>query len=151
MQIITAPEPIHIKHPSIFLAGSIEQDTASRWQDALIKKLNHRNITILNPRRKFWDPDWEQSISNPNFREQVDWELKAMEKADMIFMYFDPETKSPITLLELGLFAKSKKLMVYCPNGYWRKGNVDFICEKYRIDQLENIDAFTTVISSYFP
>ena len=39
MQIITAPEPLKIKSKSIFLAGSIEQDKATRWQDDVIGKL----------------------------------------------------------------------------------------------------------------
>lgn len=51
-------------------------------------------------------------------------------------MYFDPKTKSPITLLELGLFARSQKLIVYCPTGYWRKGNVDVVCERYNVHQV---------------
>jgi hypothetical protein len=48
-------------------------------------------------------------------------------------MYFDPNTKSPISLLELGLFAQSKKLIVCCPRGFWRKGNVDITCDRYGI------------------
>ena len=48
-------------------------------------------------------------------------------------MYFDPNTKSPISLLELGLFAKSGKLIVYCPEGFWRKGNVDVVCKRYEV------------------
>ncbi len=50
-------------------------------------------------------------------------------------MYFDPDTKSPITLLELGLIVRDKptRLIVYCPEGFYRKGNVDIICRKYKI------------------
>lgn len=36
-------------------------------------------------------------------------------------------------LLELGLFAKSGKLLVCCPEGYWRRGNVEVICARYQI------------------
>jgi hypothetical protein len=55
-------------------------------------------------------------------------------------MYFSPETKSPISLLELGLYANSGKLVVYCPEGFWRKGNVDIVCEKYFIPNFDNWD-----------
>jgi hypothetical protein len=48
-------------------------------------------------------------------------ELSAMEMAHIIIMYFDPNTKSPISLLELGLNAREQKLVVLCPEGYWKK------------------------------
>ena len=55
-------------------------------------------------------------------------------------MYFAPQTKSPISLLEFGLYAKSKKLYVCCPNVFYRKENIDIVCEKYNIPQKENLD-----------
>ena len=55
-------------------------------------------------------------------------------------MYFDPETKSPITLLELGLYARSGKLVVCCPHGFWRRGNVDIVCDRYGVDQVKLLD-----------
>jgi len=70
----------------------------------------------------------------------------AQEKADIIAMYFCPETKSPITLLELGLFAHMKKMIVCCPDGYWRKGNVDIVCNRYGIEQINNLDGLINKI-----
>lgn len=55
-------------------------------------------------------------------------------------MYFDPNTKSPISLLELGLHAREQKLIVLCPEGFWRKGNVDVVCEYYGINQVDTFD-----------
>jgi hypothetical protein len=141
MQVITAPEPFCISFPSVFLAGSIEQDTAEKWQEAFIRHLADDPITILNPRRKAWDASWDQSIRHDGFRKQVEWELSAMERADHIAMYFDPNTKAPVTLLELGLFAASRKLIVCCPEGFWRKGNVDIVCKKYSIRQVTDLEA----------
>jgi hypothetical protein len=52
----------------------------------------------------------------------------------MICYCFDPKGMAPITLLELGLFAQSdKKIVVCCPDGYWRKGNVDILCSRLGI------------------
>ena len=116
---------------SVFLAGSIEMGTAEDWQKRAEDYLKDLDIYIFNPRRDDWDSTWEQSIGNPKFREQVEWELQAMNQAFWILMYFSPGTKSPITLLELGLHAKSGKLFVCCPEGFWRKGNVDIICQQY--------------------
>jgi hypothetical protein len=51
----------------------------------------------------------------------VEWELEAQERADVIAMFFASETRAPITLLELGLFAGSGRLVVCCPEGFWRR------------------------------
>ncbi len=142
MRIGKAPHQYHTnpKEIIVFLAGSIEMGKAENWQEKLTKMLKNTTGLILNPRRDDWDSSWVQSIDNPKFRQQVDWELTAQNDADIIAMYFCPETKSPITLLELGLFAKSGKLIVCCPDGYWRKGNVDIVCDDYQIDQVRNLE-----------
>ena len=149
MQVITAPEPFHIRYPSVFLAGSIEQDKAEKWQERLLHCLADVEITVLNPRRKAWNASWDQSIRHDEFRKQVEWELSAMERADCIAMYFDPNTKAPVTMLELGLFAQSGKLIVCCPEGFWRKGNVDIVCEKYGIGQVADLEELAEKVRDY--
>ena len=139
MKEINPPGDIPTARPLLFLAGSIEMGAAEDWQTVVVKRLKGSPWVILNPRRKEWDSSWEQSIHNKVFREQVEWELEAQEKADLIIMYFDPATKSPITLLELGLFANSGKLFVVCPDGFWRKGNIDIVCDRYGIPQFPSL------------
>jgi len=145
---VQAPNPLVFKdgYVTIFLAGSIEMGNAENWQERIIKSLNDENVVFFNPRRDDWDSSWEQKITNPEFKKQVTWELKALENADIIVMYFDPNTKSPISLLELGLHAKSKKLIVFCPDGFWRKGNVDIVCEKYNIKQVNSFEELKNTI-----
>lgn len=141
MKVIKAPEELEIQSFSIFLAGSIEMGKAIDWQTQLTKSLGNKDITILNPRRDDWDLSWEQKIENPQFREQVEWELNALERANLIVMYFDPKTMSPISLMELGLFARRGfNMIVCCPEGFWRKGNVDIVCKKYRISTCSTLD-----------
>lgn len=139
---IQAPNELVTKesYVSVFLGGSIEMGKAVDWQKEVIEALKNKQIIFLNPRRNDWDSSWEQKITNPEFKLQVTWELTALEFSDIIVMYFDPNTKSPISLLELGLHAKSRKVIVYCPEGFWRKGNVDIVCEKYGIKQVESVD-----------
>jgi len=139
MKVIKAPKPLNVNGMSVFLAGSIEMGIAENWQEKVVRLLDGYNITILNPRRDDWDSTWVQSMDNPQFREQVEWELKAQEMADVIAMYFDINTKSPITLLELGLFVRSGVMIVCCPDGFWRKGNVDIVCNKYGTLQVPTI------------
>lgn len=146
MKIVKAPESFlwDGRKIYIFLAGSIEMGQAENWQEKVEKFLNKdefKDCIILNPRRTDWDSSWGQSIKNPQFYEQVIWEIDCQERADIVFMYFSPGTKSPITLLELGLFARLNKLIVVCPEGFWRKGNVDIVCNTYNIPLYDNLEA----------
>jgi hypothetical protein len=140
-KIIKAPDSISsLSGFKVFLAGSIEMGTVWDWQYQVGEALSKTDIIIFNPRRNDWDSSWVQSKDNPQFREQVEWELSALEEANIIAMYFDPNSKSPISLLELGLFARTGKLIVCCSENYWRKGNVDIVCEKYLVRQVNNLD-----------
>lgn len=139
---VKAPDDFDIKkgYKSVFLGGSIEEGKAEDWQSKIVKALKDEKILFLNPRRDDWDASWEEKITNPEFKLQVTWELTSLEFADIIVMYFDPETKSPISLLELGLHSRSDKMIVCCPEPFYRKGNVDIVCEKYKIKQADSIE-----------
>lgn len=135
--------PIHTikgNNLSIFLAGSIDMGKAVNWQYVLEESLKNFNVDIYNPRRDDFDASLIQNISNEPFKEQVVWELSHLEKADLIIYYFDPKGLAPITLLELGLYLKNKPVLVCCPNGFWRRGNIQIVCERYNIPLIENID-----------
>lgn len=127
----------------IFLAGSIDMGKAENWQQRLERELNNFEVVICNPRRDDWDSTWMQSIDNPQFNEQVTWELDNIEEADLVVFYFDANGPAPITLMELGLCAgRSQHAIVCCPDGYWRKGNVEMICDRYDILLCNDIDSF---------
>jgi hypothetical protein len=145
-KVIEAPNPLDFDGTSIFLAGSIEMGAAEDWQTKLIGELKNLDCTILNPRRKDWDSSWKQSIKDPQFYQQVNWELDALGQANIIAMYFSPGTQSPISLLELGLFAESDKLIICCPEGFGRKGNVDIVAERCSVPVYTNFDSFTKEI-----
>lgn len=146
--ILKPPAPIVIdpSTPSLFLAGSIAMGQAEPWQAEVERALADRPITILNPRRDDWDSSWRQHRDEPQFRAQVEWELEAQERAGLIAMYFAPATQAPITLLELGLFAQSGRLIVCCPDGFWRQGNVDIVCVRYGIPQAPDLPALIELI-----
>ncbi len=150
MPVLLPPEPIHIPdgNQAVFLAGSIEMGTATDWQNQVIEKIDRPGVTILNPRRTAWDASWEQRVTNPVFAQQVNWELEGLERADLIAMYFDPATKSPVTMLELGLHARSGKLVVCCSEGFWRKGNIDVVCQQYAIAQVADLNALIQAIQT---
>lgn len=110
---------------NVFLGGSIEMGAAEPWQDQLVERLQHLKVRFFNPRRDDWDASWTQSINDPQFTQQVNWELDTLEYCDLIVFYFDPATKSPITLMELGLHADSEKVLA--------------VLEKHQTNALENM------------
>ncbi len=129
--MIYAPEDIsQAKSATVFMAGSIDMGKAVDWQQAMLKKTKGLNITYLNPRRPDWDSSCKEEIENEKFSEQVNWELDSLDTCDTIVLYFTKDSKAPISLLELGLNAGSGKMLVCCPKGYWKKGNVDIVCKR---------------------
>jgi hypothetical protein len=132
---------------SVFLAGSIEMGKAEDWQTNLSNIFNDNGWNVFNPRRNDWDSSWKQEFENPQFYQQVNWELNALEQSDLILMYFSPGTQSPISLLELGLYATSGKIHVVCPEGFWRKGNVEIVCNNYNIPITNSIEEFLNTIT----
>lgn len=147
-KVIKSPIRLRMKeYPgvNIFLAGSIEMGTAEDWQSRVGRELSKVESVgcIFDPRRDDWDSSWVQDISNPSFNEQVNWELDHIMKSQIVFFYFDPNTKSPITLMELGYaigkYAGYKQVIVCCPKGFWRKGNVDILCSRNEIHVYQNL------------
>jgi hypothetical protein len=144
MREIFAPDPIpkYDGSPLLFLTGSIEMGKAGEWQKRVIYDLSDRKVTILNPRRYNWDSSWKQSPDNPQFTEQVTWELNGLDNADIILFNFDENTQSPITLMELGTVLattryaavanrKYQEVIICCPEKYFRYGNVFITCAKF--------------------
>jgi hypothetical protein len=117
---------------TIFLAGSIEMGKAKEWQKECELRLAGR-YNILNPRRDNWTE--EEKI----VKEQIQWELQALEESDHIIMFFDKNTKSCVSMLEFGLYARQNKLMVVCEEDFWRKCNIDTVCEVYGIPVFKDL------------
>lgn len=115
---------------------------AEKWQELIANAISDiSDVAILNPRRDDWDSSWEQRADSPQFFEQVSWELDMLDAADIVVMYLAPGTRSPVSLLELGLCARSGKLVVCCPAGFWRQGNVEVVCRRHRIPLLGSLDS----------
>ncbi|WP_395327119.1 nucleoside 2-deoxyribosyltransferase domain-containing protein [Novosphingobium sp. BL-8H] len=146
--IVTSPQPLPVAHdvPRVFLGGSIDMGSATDWQADLIKALANEKVVILNPRRPDWNPAWKPEASEPEFRRQVEWELAALDSADVIVMYLAPGTQSPVSLLELGLHARDGKLVVLCPDGFWRKGNVDITAARYGVTQVATMEELLATV-----
>ncbi|MBW8880274.1 MAG: nucleoside 2-deoxyribosyltransferase domain-containing protein [Asticcacaulis sp.] len=128
---------------SIFTGGTIDMGESDNWQDVFIAAVRDRFSLIYNPRRGEWDASWTQSIDSPDFNVQVNWELQAIERADVVFLYFAETSKSPITLMELGIASQLKPsaTIVACPKGFYRRGNIEIVCNRYGLVLLDDLQA----------
>lgn len=114
----------------VFLAGTIDMGNSIDWQSALADRFAdfNGNFVLFNPRQGHWDPTIKGAMDY-----QVNWELDHLESADFIVMNILGSSKSPITLLEMGLFARSGKLAVVCEPSFYRYDNVRITCAKYHV------------------
>jgi hypothetical protein len=128
---------------TLFLAGSIAMGNAEPWQSKVVAALaDVAGLMIFNPRRPDWDSSWRQDRTDKRFVEQVTWELTHLaEQADIVAFYFDPATTSPISMMELGitLARKSSSVILCCPEGFWKKGNVDITAEFFGARQVNSL------------
>lgn len=148
LEVFTAPE-LPMSKPGftkIFLAGTIDLGNSDNWQSDFIERIKQISIKtttdrfiIYNPRREKFNSNEPQKFENPIINQQIGWELDRMDHSDVIVMNILKDSKSPITLMELGLYAKSGKLLVVCEDGYYRQGNVDFMCSRYNIPLYRSI------------
>ena len=154
----SGPLPLIVLHPhedapadtrsyiSIFLAGTIDMGSAVDWQAEAAELLRAKegNYLLFNPRQNEWHPEREGEMDY-----QVNWELEHLEKADYILMCFLPGSQSPVTLLELGLYARSGKLKVICSENYYRYDNVRVTCERYHTPLFGTLeDAVNNIVNN---
>lgn len=141
-ELVRSPQPVPADDRlKVFLAGSIDMGGSADWQAQVARELADEGVVLLNPRREDWNPAWKPVAEEPEFRRQVEWELSALQRADVIAMYLAPGSQAPVSLLELGLHAGSGKVLLACPDGFWRKGNVDIVAQRYGIARYDSLPA----------
>lgn len=129
---------------SVFLAGTI----AGTWRDVVADSLRDVHVAVLDPRREDWDSTWSESADDPRFSAQLDWEREAQEKASIVAFYFAPHSDASVSLIELGLLARSGKVIACCPAGFGSKDLVDTACQKYGVPTVADVPALIEAIRS---
>lgn len=153
INIITPDDKIGKYDFLVFLAGTIEMGTARMWQTMVHDGCNKaykgdKNITFCNPYKKDFNKNVKQTIYDKEFLHQVSWEWEMLNKSDMVIFNFEEDSKSPISLLELGAMAALKKeIIICCPEKFWRYGNVEFIADHYSIDLVHDLDTLIQKLS----
>lgn len=143
MIIITPDETINqgtckLGYKSVFLAGTIDNGDSLNWQDKVIIELINLGVSceVYNPRREHWNPN----ATKEELEKQIEWEQDHLDRANIIAMVLLDDSKSPISLLELGLYAKENKLIVFCTPNFYRFDNVRMTCKKYNIELVQDLN-----------
>lgn len=144
-QIIRAPERRTFRHATtLFLAGTTPRPGQPDWRAVVVEATAGLPVTLLDPVRPDWDGSWVEDVSFAPFREQVAWELDMQEAADLVAFFFHPHKDGMISLLELGLCARAShsvaRIVVACPPGYVKRGNVQMICQRFGLCLVESVE-----------
>lgn len=126
---------------SVFLAGTIDDGQSKNWQRKLINKVYSElpdNVIVFNPRRD----NWNKNADVDTLREQINWEQERLSNSSIIVMVLLDDSKSPVSLMELGEFCDSQKIVVFCTENFYRFENVKDLCERFEIPlfKTNNID-----------
>lgn len=149
MEVIKSPHSTEaVENFKIFLAGTIDNGKSIDWQSDLVQEFVEYDVTFLNPRRDVWNSEIKQRLIE--LREQLEWESDNLENSDLILMYLLPNSTSVISMAELGEYGRSgKDMIVCCPDGFWRKGNVEFLCEKFNLPLFDNYNEMVKYAKDY--
>jgi hypothetical protein len=130
MQYIEAPNEINSRSKKLFIAGAITG--AHDWQKTVVSKIGDLDIAVYNPRRANFPIDDPSAA-----KEQITWEHKYLNVADMISFWFCKETQAPIALYELGAWTKtSKPIIIGMDPEYERRQDVEVQTKLERPDVL---------------
>lgn len=66
--------------------------------------------------------------------------------ADVIAFHFGPDTDAPISLLELGMYITTGKVIVHCDPGFKKKGNVQVVCARHGIPLVYEMERLKEMI-----
>lgn len=108
-----------------FLAGSIDMSEVENWRETVVGKLNGYT--------NFFDPTHlnHDTLNDTEMREHIRWELDALQLSDLVLLNLLPNYKSPVSLIELGVYVQSGKLVVVCPLRFYQRRYIEELCARY--------------------
>lgn len=72
-----------------------------------------------------------------------------MDSATVVVVYFDERSKAPVSLLELGLVARSGRVVVGCQPGFWKRGNVQAVCARLGVPLEEDMEGLVMRLAEH--
>lgn len=146
MLYVEAPNHISVlPHvASVFLAGGITG--TEDWQRQILGSI-HGDFILYNPRRACYKPGMVINGGVDDvMKEQIAWEHRYLEKADLIPFWFPASSICPITLFELGAYCSTpKKILVGADPEYPRYGDL-FVQLQLRRPEVVLVDSLQKLV-----
>ena len=152
LRICRPPSFIAPSDCSVFLSGSFRPgDDNERRHDQLITCLMHApttQVTIIDAWRDDYDDSPVQFKPNQRSAIQYRWELLNLPRVDVVAVYFAPDSKAPVSLLDFGLAAArdATKLVVYCEDDSHLRCHVEHICQEMHVFLVDTFDEFVRAV-----
>ena len=114
---------------TIYLGGTIH--SKNNWQKDVVNHFRDQGYDVYNPVKR-----WGKDIVQAELDKFIEWQLDALEKADIIVLNIDEHSRSFTRLFEFGLYANlpSKKMTVYCSPKSPIFTHVRVTCKKYNVE-----------------
>lgn len=58
----------------------------------------------------------------------------------MMAVYFGKDSKAPISLMEVGLGVRKGRMVVACPEGFYKRGNVQIVCGRFGVEVVDSVE-----------
>ena len=139
-------KPVYVYRPfpqtftkSLYLAGPTPRDAeVPSWRPQALKLLedfNYDGVVFI--------PESQDGKRSSDYEQQMDWELKAMRRSDLI-LFWVPAEKDTMpantTRVELGLQVHSGKVILGIPKDAYKTRYMEKLAEKYHIVSHETLE-----------
>ena len=111
-------------------------DSRFNWRD-VVADYYQEEYHLIDPTNPGHD-----NLSDKAMREHIKWEFLGLKQADYIILNFLSDALSPISLVELGMYVMTNKLIVVCPKDFYKWRYIDTLCKEYNtpiFTQLEQV------------
>ena len=133
--------PLNVQgNQSLFLAGSMAINVINNWRQDVVNQLDD-GYHLFDPTNNNHD-----KLNDIQMTKHIKWELDALKMADKIILNFLPYAKSPISLVELGMYVSTNKLIVICPKEFYQSRYVHVLCEQYDTPLFQNINDALSIL-----
>lgn len=114
----------------VYLSGAM---TGEDWQSKFTNELDSLRVDVFSPRYPS-----SHTVTPPDGL--FEWEIDHMSIANVIAFNFIPDEDCSSALIALGMYAKTDRIIVCCPDGFFKKGDIDALCNREDIPQVDSLD-----------
>ena len=114
----------------VYFSGAM---TGEDWQSKFTTKLEDLRVDVFCPR-------YPSSHTVPAPDGLFEWEIDHMSIANVIAFNFISNEDCSSALIALGMYARTDRIIVCCDDEFYKKGDIDALCDREDIPQVDSLD-----------